>query len=201
MSNSIPNGSHRTARLVFDAARRADAMGIFDSADLKAFDDEGARQVAARASAAGVGRTPAAQLRNVEKPTPAEVQEMLTTLIAALEQSPIPKFEWRSVARVFEPDQLAELLDISVSSLRRYQAGERNTPDDVAARLHFVALVIGDLAGTYNEIGIRRWFQRKRTQLDGRSPAATLGRNWDPDDPSPQRVRALAAALVTLSGA
>ena len=176
-------------------------MGILDSVDLKAFDDEGARHVAARASAAGVGRTSASHLYNVERPTPAEVQEMLTTLIAALEQSPVPKYEWRSVSRVFEPEQLAELLDISVSSLRRYQAGERETPDDVAARLHFVALVIGDLAGAYNEIGIRRWFQRKRTQLDGRSPAALLSRNWDPDDAAPQRVRALAAALVTLSGA
>lgn len=125
---------------------------------------------------------------------------MLKTLIAALEQSPVPQFEWRSVLRVFEPEQLADLLDISLSSLRRYQAADRTTPDDIAARLHFLALVIGDLAGAYNEIGIRRWFQRKRTQLDGRSPAAALGRNWDPDDAGPQRVRALAAALVSLSG-
>jgi hypothetical protein len=200
-SDSTPTGVHRTARLVFEAVRRADAMGILDTADLEAFDDEGARQVAAKARAAGVGRTSSSHLHNVEKPTAAEVQEMLKTLITALEQSPIPKFEWRSVARVFEPEQLADLLDISLSSLRRYQSGERDTPDDVAARLHFIALVIGDLAGAYNEIGIRRWFQRKRTQLDGRSPATMLGRNWDPDDAAPHRVRALASALVTLAGA
>jgi len=176
-------------------------MGILDSADVGHFDAEGARHVAARARAAGIGRTSAAALANVESPSAADVQAMLRTLITALEQSPVPKFEWQSVSRVFEAEQLADLLDISVSSLRRYQSGERETPDDVAARLHFVALVIGDLAGAYNEIGIRRWFQRKRTQLDGRAPAAVLGRNWDPDDPGPQRVRALAASLVTLAGA
>lgn len=195
-----PPDAAATARLVFEAARRADAMGIFESAELQRFDEEAALQVAERARAAGIGRTSVAQLHNVETPKPAEVESMLKTLIAALEQSPVPQFEWRSVLRVFEPEQLADLLDISLSSLRRYQAADRTTPDDIAARLHFLALVIGDLAGAYNEIGIRRWFQRKRTQLDGRSPAAALGRNWDPDDAGPQRVRALAAALVSLSG-
>ncbi len=62
-----------------------------------------------------------------------------------------------------------------------------------------VVVVVGDLAGSYNEVGIRRWFQRKRTLLDGRSPAALLKRNWDPDDEGPRRVRALARSLVTLS--
>ncbi len=199
-SVSRPLDTAATARLVFEAARRADAMGIFESAELQRFDEEAALQVAERARAAGIGRTSVAQLHNVETPEPAEVESMLKTLIAALEQSPVPQFEWRSVLRVFEPEQLADLLDISLSSLRRYQAADRTTPDDIAARLHFLALVIGDLAGAYNEIGIRRWFQRKRTQLDGRSPAAALGRNWDPDDAGPQRVRALAAALVSLSG-
>jgi hypothetical protein len=196
-----PPESTATARLVFEAARRADAMGLLEASDVGQFDSAAARHVAARAHAAGIGRTSAAQLSNVEAPAPAEVDSMLKALIAALEQSPVPQFEWRSVSRVFEPEQLADLLDISLSSLRRYQGGERTTPDDVAARLHFLALVIGDLAGGYNEIGIRRWFQRKRTQLDGRSPAAMLGRNWDPDDAGPQRVRALAAALVSLAGA
>jgi hypothetical protein len=91
------------------------------------------------------------------------------------------------------------LLTVSVSSLKRYQSGERDTPDDVAARLHFLALVVGDLAGSYNEIGVRRWFHRKRTLLDGRTPASFLKRDWDPDDDGPSRVRQLARALVTMS--
>jgi hypothetical protein len=120
-------------------------------------------------------------------------------IIAALDASPAPEYEWKAVAAMFPPDDLAQLLDLSVSSLKRYQSGERATPDVVAARLHFLALVVGDLAGSYNDTGIRRWFERKRTQLDGRSPAACLKHGWDPDDEGPGRVRELARSLVTLS--
>jgi hypothetical protein len=187
-----------SARLVYEAARRADAMGILDASTVQRLDLATVRRVAARARAAGIGRTPATELTNVERPDPAEVGAMLRMLIAALEQSPVPRFEWRSVSRVFEPEQLAGLLGISVSSLRRYQGGGRETPDPVAARLHFIALVVGDLAGAYNEIGIRRWFQRKRTQLGGRAPEALLAGDWDPDDPGPAKVRALAGSLVTV---
>jgi len=120
-------------------------------------------------------------------------------MVAALEASPVPKFEWAGLARVFPPEDLATLLHISASSLKRYEHGERTTPDAVAARLHFLALVVGDLAGSYNDIGIRRWFQRKRTLLDNRAPAAILAADWDPDDEGPMRVRALARSLTTLS--
>ena len=194
-----PVGADYTTRLVYEAARRADAMGILDADSVQRFDVSTARRVAERARAAGVGRVPVAELAHVDVPSPAEVQAVLRLLITALEHSPVPQLEWRSVSRVFDPEQLASLLVISVSSLRRYQSGERATPDDVAARLHFLALVTGDLAGAYNEIGIRRWFGRKRTQLGGKTPASLLTGAWDPDDAGPQKVRSLAAALVTLS--
>jgi hypothetical protein len=124
-----------------------------------------------------------------------EVASLLDDVERALEASPLPEKEWPAVGTVFDQGQLGELLGISASSLRRYASGARRTPDDVAARLHFLALVVGDLAGSYNTIGIRRWFDRKRTQLDGKAPAAMLRGAWDPDDPGPSRVRALAAAL------
>jgi hypothetical protein len=28
--------------------------------------------------------------------------------------------------------------------------------------VHFLSLIVGDLTGAYNEIGIRQWFERKR---------------------------------------
>jgi hypothetical protein len=198
-SERIPAEIDPTRRLMYEAARRADAMGLVEARGVQEWDLAAARALAERARAAGIARTPAVELANVEVPGSADVDTMLRLLITALEQSPVPEFEWRSVSRVFEPEQLAQLLGISVSSLRRYQSAERSTPDDVAARLHFVALVAGDLAGAYNEIGIRRWFGRKRTQLGGRTPASLLEGDWDPDDPGPQRVRSLAAALVALS--
>ena len=100
---------------------------------------------------------------------------------------------------MLDEETLASLLGVSISSLKRYRSGERATPDRIAARLHFLALVLGDLAGSYNDIGIRRWFLRKRARLDGRSPAQLLTGAWDPDDVGPARVRQLAHELVSLS--
>ena len=61
--------------------------------------------------------------------------------------------------------------DNSDSLIRKAGIGDRETPDIVAARVHVLALVVGDLAGAYNDLGIRRWFHRKRTVLHGDTPA------------------------------
>jgi hypothetical protein len=192
-------------RLVFEASRRAEAMGLIE--DVKnvephapgAVDLDTVRRLARRVGRAGIASATAAHLNNVEAPSREELAALLETMIAALEASPAPKFEWGGLGRVFDPDELAALLQVSVSSLKRYQSGDRTTPDMIAARLHFLALLVGDLAGSYNEIGIRRWFHRKRTQLDGRPPAAFLKAEWNPDDEGPARVRELARELVSVS--
>ena len=81
-------------------------------------------------------------------------------------------------------------------SLRRYVSGSREVPDRIAARIHWLALLVSDLAGAYNELGIRRWFDRPRDSLGGRSPRQALGIDWDPAGPDAQLVRSLAAALA-----
>jgi hypothetical protein len=80
--------------------------------------------------------------------------------------------------------------------MRRYASGSRPTPDAVAARLHFLARVLAELRGAYNDIGVRRWFQRKRTVLRKRSPAQILTDDWSPEDSNPQRVLELARSLA-----
>jgi uncharacterized protein (DUF2384 family) len=55
---------------------------------------------------------------------------------------------------------------------------------------------VADLAGSYNEFGIRRWFQRPRSELEGRSPRDVLHGPWDPDAAGPRTLRALASRLV-----
>ena len=152
-----------------------------------------------RARKIGIAREPARRFDNVEAITTEDAEALLQMVIAALEASPVPKFEWPAVSRVLDDEQLASLLGISESSLRRYASGERATPDAVAARLHHVALIVGDLAGAYNDVGIRRWFDRRRTALDDRAPASLLKGAWNPDDAGPQAVRALARSLVTFS--
>jgi hypothetical protein len=157
------------------------------------------REIAKYIGRAGIATATTTALDNVETPSPDELASLLETMIAALEASPAPKYEWSGLGRVLDADALAALLNVSLSSLKRYQAGDRDTPDPVAARLHYLALVVGDLAGSYNDVGIRRWFQRKRALLDGRAPADLLRGDWDPDDAGPARVRELARELVSLS--
>lgn len=87
---------------------------------------------------------------------------------------------------------MAGLLAISQVSLRRYAKGDRVCPDLIAARLHWLALVIEQLEGTYNAYGRRRWFQRPRTALEGQAPVDRLQGAWDPDDNAVQAILALA---------
>ena len=144
---------------------------------------------------AGIGRTLLANLHRGRCSDPAPLSALLTKISEALDQSPAPAHEWRILQEVLGPDLLARLLRISRSSARRYLAGSRSTPDTVAGRLHFLAFVVGDLAGAYNEIGVRRWFDRGRSQLGGHSPSQMLGERWSPDDDGPRRVRDLSRAL------
>jgi hypothetical protein len=185
-------------RLTFEALRRAEAMGLIaptPSVNDLGFDD--VKRVMRGVTEAGIARSSLLELETIPEPDHAEIAELMRTVIAALEASPAPAYEWRAVGRVFDAESLAPLLGISVSSLRRYQAGTRVTPDDVAARLHFMALVISDLSGAYNEIGIRRWFQRDRSLLEGQAPALLLAGEWNPDAAGPARVRELARSLAT----
>ena len=189
-------------RLLFEASRRAEAMGLIetDRSSAGGLGDLGTvRELAAHVRQAGIASGTAAALNNVEAPTGEELASLLRTMIAALEASPVPRFEWAGLVRLLDAEQLASLLAVSLSSLGRYQSGGRDTPDSIAARLHFLALVIGDLAGSYNDIGVRRWFGRKRTALGGRTPAQLLTGEWDPEDAGPARVRELARELVTMS--
>ena len=113
-----------------------------------------------------------------------------------IEMSPQPAGEWKPVIDTLGEDLLSRLVDASPSSLRRYANGTRSTPQDVAERLHFIAMVLADLAGSYNDFGIRRWFARPRSVLDGQSPASYLGKDFDIDGESAAAVGRLARALT-----
>ncbi len=182
--------------LTFEATRLAEAMGLVRETEAWPLDAGSVGRLVSRAERAGVARVPRERPVVAEASSPAAQGELLQRLIGALERSPVPRYEWPSLARVFEADQLGSLLGISPSSLRRYLAGTRETPDEVAERLHFLALVVADLAGAYNDIGIRRWFERPRSLLGGKRPAALLSGTWDPEAPGPRKVRHLARSVL-----
>lgn len=179
----------------FRVVQAADAMGLYTPATaLRVLNLPSFREVVRSVQKAGIGGV--ARLIIGTDAGPREVRQAAETLRDALEQSPFPETEWKSVTAVLGADKVASLVGVSPSSLGRYQAGERTTPLDVAERLHFLALVVGDLAGAYNELGIRRWFDRRRTALDGKSPSELLRGRWDPDVPGARRVRGLAQSLT-----
>ena len=146
---------------------------------------------------AGIGQTFLSELQRLPCSDPARLSALLERINEALDESPAPAHEWRALQGTLGLDLLARLLGISPSSARRYLSGGRTTPDTVAARLHFLAFIVGDLSGAYNDIGVRRWFDRPRNRLDGNPPARLLAGHWLPDDEGARRVRELARSLVS----
>ena len=193
-SVSSPFDEPMLASAAIAALSRADAMGLL-SRQITCLDDSAMQGLETGMAEAGIGHTFLAELHRQPCSDPARLSALLEKINEALAQSPAPAHEWRILRDVLGLDLLAHLLGISHSSARRYLSGSRSTPDTVAGRLHFLAFVVGDLAGAYNEIGVRRWFERRRKRLDGSTPAQALGERWSPDDDGPRRVQELARAL------
>jgi hypothetical protein len=180
----------------FGLVLRASAVGLLSGRDrVDRLDLDLLREIARAAAAAGIGKDAALAMLESDL-SPSQLASLIDRLDEALIGSPLPDRELRQLRLTFELDQLAGLLGTSEVSLRRYLAGSRDVPDAVAARAHWLALVVADLGGAYNQIGVRRWFERPRAQLDGRSPRDALGANWTPDGPSAAAIADLAAALV-----
>lgn len=180
--------------------RRALALGLLrDRERIERLDLDLLRGIAREASSAGIGHDAALSL--FDRPTPARLGSAIARLDDALAGSPMPQRELAQLGDVIELDQLAGLVGTSEVSLRRYAAGTRSVPDEIAARIHWLALVAADLAGAYNPIGVRRWFERPRSQLGGRAPRQLLRGGWSPEDSAVQRVRELAAAVAGAGGA
>jgi uncharacterized protein (DUF2384 family) len=114
----------------------------------------------------------------------------------AIDAAPPPSGEWDTARDVLGDGLLGDLLGVSASSLRRYAIGLRPTPDVVAARLHVIVRVTSALAGAYDEHGIRRWFERPRSQLGGRRPRDVLTGEWSTDEDGPQAVVRVAELLL-----
>ena len=204
--NSAPGVNRRLHERLLTLLTRASAMGALAGATVTQIDAQAVQRVLTALHKQGlIGAAPVALAPLLKKgpalldaATAERMADSVEQLVAVLDESPAPATEWAPMRTVFGDDVLGDLLGIAPASLRRYAAAERATPQPTAERLHWLAMVVSDLAGSYNDFGMRRWFERPRTQLGGKSPRALLGARWTPDDKAAQQVRALAA---TLSGA
>lgn len=190
-------GGPAGARQAIRVATRAEAMGLLGSGVRRDRMVDVIGDAFDALARAGIARREIASLDGAD---PEDLAGIMGRVAEALEASPHPETEWSATTARLGDELVAKLCQVSLSSLARYASGKRATPDAVAHRLHHVALVVADLAGSYNDRGIRRWFDRPRPQLDGAAPAALLVGEWDPDDPGPREAAALAAALVGPGG-
>ncbi len=85
---------------------------------------------------------------------------------------------------VREPSRIQEVLGPDLFARLTEPSGDSTAPTDdrggAAARAQWLTGVVSDLSGTYSSTGIRAWFDRPRSQLEGRSPCEVLGDDWGP---------------------
>jgi hypothetical protein len=175
------------ARAGVMATRLAQVMGIFERPAGARIDRSLIGSAIRAAANAGLAEEVAA------RDDAAEPGERTTlAFLDALRKSPRPEGEITALAAIFGYVPLGQLVGVSEPSLRRYAAGDRATPDTVAQRIHFLAQLVAILRGSFNEFGIRRWFERPHPLLGNRAPTDVLGGDFDPADPG---------ALATLGAA
>jgi hypothetical protein len=192
--------------LAFALLARAQVMGFLprNTRNVVALDRRLLEEVAEELRHRGIATMASGSLARATRTDPVDDLDLIASLratVEAVDSSPHPEGEWGPARELLGDELLAYLLRNSISSLRRYAAGERRTPDDAAWRLHAVARVLAALTGSYNDYGIRRWFERPRSALGGATPASVLERAESEDDDELRRVLALADELMGAAAA
>jgi len=179
------------ARVIAFAA----TTGLLENVNVRALDMPTWTAVLKRLRQLGIGKIQGGVAIGTREMDGNELSRAIDVIYNAIEASPMPTSEWTSMRELLKDELLERLLGVSRQSIERYASGERQTPQPVANRLHVIALIASDLAGSYNEFGIRRWFDRPRAQLSGKSPSAIFKGDWHPDAEMPRKVRELAAVI------
>jgi len=196
-SVSEPFDEPASAATVLQLFARAETMGLIPETiarqDAITIDHLTVRRLLKHLREAGLASASSLRLPGAQ---PDEVSLVLLEALDALDASPYPQGEWDVLREIVGDRLLARMLRVSESSIRRYTAGGRRTPDEVAWRLHAIGGIVSALRGSYNEYGVRRWFDRPRSALDGRTPADVIATTGREDEEGFERVVALADELV-----
>ncbi|MDR6218860.1 hypothetical protein [Deinococcus soli (ex Cha et al. 2016)] len=174
------------------SVNRSRTIGLIDNTELQTVNLDGILLLVSRLANQGV-----ASLAKLQLDDSLRIGELpgayWRDINAALDHSPMPKQEWKSAQELFQDnDLIAQLTGVARSSVGRYIRGERATPDEVSERLHAVMMIAADLQGVLNPQGVRRWFTKRRSHLDGLAPIDVLGKDWTTDSSGYARVRTLA---------
>ena len=102
----------------------------------------------------------------------------------------------RDLEEVLGVELLSELSNISPE---RFHDGYLDY--ESATRLLFIFYVVYDLLGAYNKYGIRRWFSRRRAELNNYTPRECLSGAWEPTEGRAPAVMKLAKLLAGKGGA
>ncbi len=135
--------SAQAASLALSLVARAQTMGFVPTREGPVeLDQEFLEELAELLRRRGVATVATASLTRAMQAEPLDDVELIDALRAtldAVDASPHPEGEWAPARELLGDELLARLLRISASSLRRYAAGDRRTPDEVAWRLHLLA--------------------------------------------------------------
>lgn len=192
----------RVLAIAVEFVLKADSMGLLTSSvDTLNLDLDAIIKVACCVTKQGIGRRIVINPERWYGYSSDDLACRLRQLTEIMEETPIPEKEWKRIRTLLNDDMVAKIIGISEQSVRRYATDERATPDDVAARLHWLALTTGDLQGAYNDDGVRNWFKRPRKSFGDKSPIAILGgQSWSPAAEEAKRIRKFARELTESMG-
>ena len=164
--------------------RLAEEMGYFQRAPGMLMSDELVGRAIDAIASAGV-----AEYLQAQAAFRGSAENVTTRALDALALSPAPEREFRSLDPLFGREVLLSMIGANESD-------DAHRAVAVSERLHFVAIIVAILRGSYNEHGVRGWFVRPRRQLEGRTPLAVLHGQWDVSRADVASVMRLATDLL-----
>ncbi|SRR3989344_1954765 len=97
--------------------------------------------------------------------------------------------------QILQKRRFTDLVGEQPSALKITLQTRTKLPDQISGRLYLLYDIVDHLQGAYDYEGIRRWFDRSRTELENKSPSQYLGPAWDPKGEYAQRLLTLARSL------
>ncbi len=126
---------------------------------------------------------------------PSQVRVTEVLMDKSLEQRLAERSTTSQELRLILGDRMLGRL-VGLPSKSAATASAASSLSEAASRIELIGQIVWCLMGTYDAEGIRRWFGRRRPQLEGRTPADLLAPGWVADSPSAKRILELAKELV-----